>query len=153
MELVLKAYTRGALDPRWTRHHTPVAVDFMLATVKIVRKLPATEATQPTYNQATGTWIPGASIVTVLDDTPARIQPFGIMGDQVVGQDTTGRRLVRVQIEDVQTGIHADDILIVTACPDNPELMSYTIEVRGVISSSNAWLTDLVCEADVKADT
>lgn len=145
--------SRGALDPRWSRHHTPVASDFMKAVVKVVRKRPTTEVVAPTYDQNTGLWSNGASIVTVLDNTNARIQPYGIMGDVVVGQDTTGRRLIRVQITNVETGIQADDMLIVLSCPDNPELTAYTFEVRGSVTSSNAWLTDLVCEADVKAAT
>lgn len=149
----MKLHARGALDPRWSRHHTPVAVDFMQATVKVVRKLSSTDAPRPTYNQATGLWNTTGSMETVLENVKARVQPFGIMGDMVVGQDTTGRRLIRVQIENVSTGVRADDILIVTACSDNPELMAYTFEVRGAISSSNAWITDLVCEADVKAST
>lgn len=141
---------RGALDPRWTRHHTPVAVSFMKATVRVVRKTPSIDGARPVYDRATRTWSTNGSVVTVVNDTPARVQPFGIMGDMVVGQDTTGRRLIRVQIENVQTGIQPDDMLIVVDCPDNPELMLYSFEVRGSLSSSNAWLTDLVCEADVK---
>lgn len=150
----MKLMSRSALDPRWTRHHTPVAVDFMLATIKVLRKAPATTAAaqRPVYNQATGTWS-AAGISTVLDNVPARIQQYGIIGDTVVGQDTTGRRLMRVQIESVTTKIHLDDMIIVTASPENPELLKYTMEVRGAISSSNAWLTDLVVEADLKANT
>jgi len=147
----MKLYARGALDPRWTRHHTPVAVDFMLATVKVIRKLPSTSAQRPVYDQVAGTWSAIDSMETVVTNVRARVQPFGIMGDMVVGQDTTGRRLVRVQLENVESEIRADDLVIVTACPDYPELLAYTLEVRGSISSSNAWLTDLVCEADVKA--
>lgn len=149
---VMKLYSRGALDPRWTRHHTPVAADFMLATIKVIRKNPTTTGVRPVYDQATETWTTDA-FEEILVDTPARVQPYGIIGDMVVGQDTTGRRLMRVQIENVETAVHMDDIVIVTACPDNPELTKYTLEVRGAISSSNAWLTDLVCEADLKADT
>jgi hypothetical protein len=148
----MQLYSRGALDPRWTRHHTPAAVDFMLATVKVIRKNPTTTTARPVYDPATETWT-STAFETILVDTPARVQPYGIIGDTVVGQDTTGRRLMRVQIEDVATAIHLDDIVIVTACLDNPELTKYTMEVRGAISSSNAWLTDLVCEADLKADT
>ena len=125
----------------------------MLAVVKVIRKKPTTETTAPTYNQATGTWVPGSAFTTVLDDTKARIQPYGIMGDMVVGQDTTGRRLIRIQIADVETGIHPDDIVIVESCEANPELTKYTFEVRGAVTSSNAWLTDIVAEADVKANT
>lgn len=148
----MELYSRGALDPRWTRHHTPVAVDFMLATIKVIRKNPTTMADRPVYNQETGEWSTGA-FSTVLNNVRARVQPYGIIGDMVVGQDTTGRRLMRVQIENVKTKIHLDDIVIVTSCSDNPELTKYTMEVRGAISSSNAWLTDLVCEADLKANT
>ena len=149
----MKLLSRGALDPRWTTHHTPVASDFMLATVKVIRKNPTTQVAAPTYDQNTGTWNTGSAFATVLDDVKARIQPYGIMGNMVVGQDTTGRRLIRVQITERETGVHADDMLIVTLCPDNPELTKYTFEVRGVVSSSNAWLTDIVAEADVKANT
>lgn len=148
----MELYSRGALDPRWTRHHTPVAADFMLATVKVIRKNPSTVASPPVYDQQTETWSTG-SFSTVLNNVRARVQPYGIIGDMVVGQDTTGRRLMRVQIENVETSIHLDDIVIVTSCPDDPELTKYTLEVRGAISSSNAWLTDLVCEADLKANT
>ena len=146
----MKLLSRGALDPRWTRHHTPVAADFMLATIKVIRKLPTTVAPAPTYNQATGTWT-GSSFVTVLNNVKARVQQYGIIGDMIVGQDTSGRRLYRVQIENVSTGVEVDDMLTITLCPDNPELVNYVMEVRSAVSSSNAWLTDLVCEVDVKA--
>lgn len=141
--------TRTSLDPRWTRHHTPVASGFMLATVKVIRKLPSTQVAEPTYDQTTGKWST-AQFETVLTDTKARLQPYGITGDMVVGQDTTSRRLIRVQIESVTTGIRIDDILIVTACEAFPDLLGYTHEVRNAIASSNAWLTDLVCETDAK---
>ena len=80
----------------------------------------------------------------------ARVQPYGIIGDQIVAQDPTGRRLMRVQIEDIAPGILVDDEIEVTASPENPELTNFRMEVRGTISSSNAWVTDLVCEANVK---
>jgi len=148
----MKAYARGALDPRWTTHHTSVPASFMLATIKVIRKRPSTEVTAPVYNPNTQTWSTG-SFQTILSNTPARVQPYGIIGDMVVGQDTSGRRLMRVQIESLDTGIHPDDILIVTACQTNPELTAFTFEVRSAIGSSNSWTTDLVCEADVKAAT
>ena len=141
--------SRKALDPRWTRHHTPVAADFMLATVMVKRKLPNDGELH--YDPDTGEYT-GAQFVTVIENVKARIQPFGIIGDMVVGQDSTSRRLMRVQIENVQTGINLDDHLYVTDCPDNPELKNFTLEVRGTISSSNAWLTDIITEADTKAN-
>lgn len=139
---------RTSLDPRWTRHHTPVAVGFMLATIKVIRKSPVDGAMR--YNGTTGTYS-GATFTTIVENVQARIQPFGIIGDMVVGQDSTSRRLMRVQIENVQTSINLDDHIEVTSCPDNPELKNYTLEVRGAISSSNAWLTDLVAEANTKS--
>lgn len=132
------------MDPRWTTHHTPVAVGFMLATVRVIRKDPSVD---PSYNQTTGEW---SGTFTEVFSGKARIAPYGIVGDMVVGQDTTGRRLLRVQVESRETSINLDDMLVVESCPDFPELTEYTIEVRGSISSSNAWLTDLVCEADLK---
>lgn len=147
----MKAYARGALDPRWTTHHTSVPASFMLATIKVIRKRPSTQGATPVYDPNTKTW--SGTFDTILTDTPARVQPYGIIGDMVVGQDTTGRRLMRVQIESLDTGIHPDDILVVTACPTNTELTAFTFEVRSAIGSSNSWTTDLVCEADVKANT
>lgn len=123
----------------------------MLATIKVVRKTPTTAAAAPVYNPATRTWS-GGTFTTIADNVKARIQPYGIIGDITVGQDTTGRRLIRVQIENTVTGIQPDDHLIVTSCPDNSELTGYLFEVRGALASSNAWHTELVCEADVKAN-
>lgn len=147
----MKLMSRGALDPRWTRHHTPVAADFMLATIKVIRKLPSTQSTQPVYDQNTGLWTTNA-FETVVENVKARVQPFGIIGDMNVGQDPTGRRLMRVQIENTVTGIRIDDMVIVTECVDSPELTTFTMEVRNTASASNAWLTDLVCELDVKSN-
>lgn len=144
---VIGINARTSLDPRWTRHHTPVAVGFMLATIRVIRKLPRDGAL--TYDKTTGQYS-GGEFITVIDNVKARIQPFGIIGDMVVGQDTTSRRLMRVQIENVETGINLDDMIEVLECPDNPELTTFSMEVRGSISSSNAWLTDLVVEADTK---
>ena len=119
----------------------------MIATIRVTRKLPQDGALE--YDKNTGVYS-GASVETILDNAKARIQPFGIIGDMVVGQDTTSRRLMRLQIENVQTNINQDDMIEVLDCPDNPELCDFQMEVRGTISSSNAWLTDIVAEADTK---
>lgn len=137
---------RKSLDPRWTGHHVQVAAGFMLAKIKVIRKS-GDPLARPTYNQATETW--SGSFNTVFEGY-ARVQPYGIIGDQIVAQDTTGRRLMRVQIESKETGIQLDDMLSVLECKDDVELTGYTMEVRGSIGSSNSWVTDLVCEADLK---
>lgn len=140
----MKLNGRSSLDPRWTTHHTSVVAGFMVATIKVIRKNPGSA---PTYDQATGVWT--GDFETIFEGA-ARVQPYGIIGDQIVAQDTTGRRLMRVQIENLQTGINLDDVLYVTSSPADPELMDFVMEVRGTIGSSNAWVTDLVCEADLK---
>lgn len=145
----MKLMSRSALHPNWTRHHTPTVSDFMLATIKVIRKRPSTEVASPVYNQATETWSTGA-FETVIDNVPARMQPYSLVNDMVAGQDTTGRKLMRVQITNVSTGIQVDDIIVVTASPENPDLMNYTHEVRSMVSSSNAWHTDIICETNTK---
>lgn len=136
---------RSALHPKWNTHHVPPVADFMLATIRVYRKVPGGE---PVYDFDTGTYT-GVTTTTVWTGK-ARVQPYGIIGDQIVAQDPTGRRLMRVQIEDIAPGILVDDEIEVTASPENPELTNFRMEVRGTISSSNAWVTDLVCEANVK---
>ena len=138
---------RSALDSRWTRHQTPVAEDFMLATITVQRKKPNDGGV--TYDPTTGEYS-NAGVVNIIEHVKARIQPFGIIGDMVVAQDTTSRRLMRIQIARVDTDINQDDMIVVEECPDNPELCDFQIEVRGTISSSNAWHTDIVAEADTK---
>ncbi len=142
----MPAMARASLDPRWTRHHTKSAEGFMLATIKAVRKI--TVGGNPVYDRATQTYS-NIQFETVYVGK-ARIQPYGISGDQIVGQDLTARRLMRVQIADVTTGIQVDDMVYVTESPEAPELVQYQLDVRGAISSSNQWLTDLVCEANMK---
>jgi hypothetical protein len=135
---------RSSLDPRWVKHHMKVVEGFMLATIKVVRKIPGQVAE---YNQATGTY---SNTVTEVWTGKARIQPFGIIGDMVVGQDTASRRLMRVQVDDLETGINIDDMITVLESVEAPELELFTLEVRGSISGSNPWVTDLVCEANTK---
>lgn len=118
----------------------------MLATICVRRKV--TDNDNPTYNFETGRY--EGTVVTVIWEGRARIQPFGIIGDQIVAQDPTGRRLMRVQIKEIGTGIEVDDEIEVTYAPDNTDLEQFRLEVRGTISSSNAWITDLVAEANVK---
>jgi hypothetical protein len=140
---------RASLDPRWTTHHVGAVEGFMLATIKVTRKLPSTAGATPVYNQATKTWS-GGTFTTVLDNTPARIQFYGLGGDNVVGQDTTSRRLMRVQITDKTSDVNVDDIVTILTCPDDPMLTKYQLEVRGAIGSSNSWIRELTCEADLK---
>lgn len=137
---------RSPLHPWWTKHQVPVVRGFMLAEIKVIRKQPGN--VQPKWNYETGQYEGG--IVNTVWTGAARIQPYGIIGDMVVGQDTTGRRLMRVQIEDKEANIQLDDIVIVETCEDDPELVHYQLEVRGAIGSSNAWIRDLVCEANLK---
>jgi hypothetical protein len=99
------------------------------------------------YDQNTGTYTAGVEVIWT---GQARIQPFGIIGDMVVGQDTTSRRLMRVQVDDLATGINVDDMITITDSNEAPELMLFSLEVRGTISGSNPWVTDLVCEANTK---
>lgn len=134
---------RAPLDPRWQKHHAAVVAGFMLATIKVYRKSDG----QVEYNRTTGKYTPTRTVVW---EGQARIQPFGIIGDMVVGQDTTSRRLMRVQMDDLQTGINVDDMIEITDSPEAPELTLFRLEVRGSISSSNPWITELVCEADTK---
>lgn len=136
--------SRSALDPRWTRHHVKPVVGFMVATVKVTRKDPFAELTyNPITRQYSGTF-------QTIFVGKARVQPYGIIGDQIVAQDPTGRRLMRVQIAELQTGINLDDMVEIIESPNDPELTGFSLEVRGTIGSSNSWVTDLVCEANLK---
>ena len=119
----------------------------MLAYIKVTRKSP--NDGQIEYDPVTGEYS-NTGGVTIVDRIAARIQPFGIIGDMVVAQDPTSRRLMRVQIEKIDTNINQDDMIEVLECKDDPELCDFQLEVRGTISSSNAWLTDIVAEADTK---
>lgn len=116
----------------------------MLATIRVIRKDPSV---QVTYDRATKTWVGDFEEIYV---GKARIQPYGIIGDQLVAQDPTGRRLMRLQVREKITLINIDDMIEVTESPENPELELFTMEVRGTIGSSNGWITDIVAEADLK---
>lgn len=136
---------RLSVDPRWVGHHRITMQGFLAATIKVIRKDPTVE---PTYNQTTGVWT--GSFPTIYTGK-ARIKPYGIVGDMIVAQDTTGRRLMRVIIDSKTSTINVDDMIIVTACANDPELMKYELEVRAAVGSSDSWMTDLVAEANLKA--
>lgn len=135
---------RKALDPRWvTQTGALVADDFQTATIRVFRK----GTGQKIYNQATRTWTTDG---TVIYEGKARLQPYGIIRDELVAQDPTGKRLMRVQVSTKLSDIKLDDYVDVIASPDAPELLLYEMYVRGSISSSVAWLTDLVVVANLK---
>lgn len=138
--------SRGSLDPRWNGHHVEVVKGFMIATINVIRTI---AGAKPEYDFDTGKYI-NDTVETILFEHKARVQPFGIMGNILAAQDATSRRLYRVQIEKKSTGIRQDDIVEIVECDDYPELTYFPMEVRNVSTSSNAWLTDLVCEVDQK---
>lgn len=138
------ANKRSSLDPRWTKHQVPVVVGFMLAEIRVIRKDPTIPLE---YDQNTKTYVGGFETVF---EGKARIQPYGIIGDMNVAQDTTGRRLMRVQIREKTAGIQLDDMIEVISCPDDAELVNYVLEVRGSIGESNSWVRDIVTEANLK---
>jgi len=139
------ANARAALDPRWTRHFKGVTSSFQVAKIRVTRR---TLSDTLVYNQQTSQYETGG-VVTVWEGM-ARVQPYGIIGDVIDAQDTTGRRLMRVQIQDMSAGITLDDTINILTCDNDPELCLYQLEVRGAIGSSNSWLRDLVCEANLK---
>jgi len=116
----------------------------MLAEIRVIRKDPTIPLE---YDQNTKTYVGGFDEVFV---GKARIQPYGIIGDMNVAQDTTGRRLMRVQIREKTAGIQLDDMIEVISCPDDAELVNYVLEVRGSIGESNSWVRDIVTEANLK---
>jgi len=66
----------------------------MTADIKVIRKTPGQNIT---YNQATRTYT--GNFQTVYEGK-ARVQPYGIIGDELLAQDPTGKRLMRVQIRE-----------------------------------------------------
>lgn len=141
----MNLHGRSSLDPRWTRHHNRVVRGFMLAKIKVVRKNPNVELRRdPVTKKYIG------QFETIVEETWARIQPYGIMGDRVVAQDPTGRRLMRVQVENLALDIELDDVIHILESPADEQLVDYTMQVRSAVGSSNSWIRDLVCEMDLK---
>lgn len=139
---------RTALHPLWTKHHTSVAVAFMLGNAIFYRK--AHGINTAVYNPVTRKWDGGREKIW---EGKIRLQPFGLAGDQMVAQDPTGRRVYRAQIETRESGIQVDDQMYLTEIEFDsaPEMLNYVGEVRSTVTSTNSWLTDMTIEFDVKS--
>lgn len=135
---------RASLDPRWTKHFYKPTVGFMTAHIEILR---LDKTIDPIYNPETRTY--EYTSETVFNGM-ARAQPFGIFGNMNVGQDTTGRRLMRFQVISKDTGVNIDDQINILEAEGELEFFNY--DVRSTVTSSNPWLSDFVAEADLKGN-
>lgn len=138
---------RGPFHPAWAKTNGDVAAGFMTATIKVIRRKSDEVST---YNFQSGSWSVANDFEVIIENIKARVQPYGIIGDMTVAQDPTSRRLIRIQVRELETGINQDDMIYVTDCPGAPELAEFVYEVRGTVGSSNPWLTDIVCETNTK---
>lgn len=137
--------SRKSMDPRWpTQTGSKVAAGFMAATIKVIRKTPGAALT---YDQTTRTYTGGYDTIWA---GPARVQMTSFSAPELVAQDQSYRQTIRIQVAELATGINVDDVVQVIESPYNPALTKFRITVKGTMGTSNAWLIDLLCDADQK---
>ena len=101
----------------------------------------------PVYDKVTKNYtVP----MTVVYSGAARIQPYGLNFDIEVGLDPTSRKLVLVQLEKNVDARVGDYIIVESVENVDQSLRKYGLEVRGAISGSLTWGTQLICEVDQK---
>lgn len=130
----------------WSRHHRPTATGAMTATGTIVR--PPSGATA-VFDEAAGR--------SVLPD-PATLYA-GIMRVQRLAQAvsdsttttadrelTTRQYQVSIDIDAATTVLQINDIVTVTVCADDPDVVGRPLRIRDVRLGTLAWERDLLCE-------
>ena len=150
---------RGTLDPRYFRHATPVIEGDMTAHIVILRPHDGTE--EPFWDKDLEQWL-------MPDNDPiwegmARIQPNKDWRarNREFAREETAEHAVRVQVEFGSNTIDGSDGVLpefrlgdrvrVLSSPHDNALEDYIFTVRNPISSSNAWLRNLLCDVDLGA--
>lgn len=146
---------RRALDPRWSRHHKSVPEGFMIHPVIIYRM----DGTTPSMDPVTGE-ITGGDLLTIWTGD-ARIQPNKDWRARFVesASDPQMVHYTRVQIPaptlTPPPSFRVGDLVVAQEVEDtedwtfNHDLSAWTMFVRNVQNSSNRWLVNLLCAADL----
>lgn len=146
---------RRSLDPRWIRHHRSVPEGFMIHPIVILR--PA--AGRQTWDRETLS-IVGGELETIWEGY-ARIQPNKDWRARSVesGVDPQMVHYTRIQISLNKQGpvpdIRVADIVAAQEVQDNDDwvfnhtLHSWSQFVRNAENSSNRWVYNLLCSADL----
>lgn len=146
---------RWSLDPRWMLHHRRVPKGFMLRGIEIHVQNAPVSGWDPETNELIGG---GTSVIWT---GKARIQGNKDWRARSVrsGNDPQMVHYVRVQIpfgpNNPVPHIPVDSIIKImppdpdSTWPQDDDLGSYTLRVRNTVNSSNPWLRNLLCGADV----
>lgn len=149
--------TRRSMDPRWVYASRKVPSGFMEAIVEIFR--PAAQDDDPIFNPDTGEWTGGQP--TYLFQGRARVQPNKDWRarNREFAREETAEHAVRVQVEFGSNTLDGSDGALpefrigdrvkVTYSPHDEALKDYLFTIRNPISSSNAWLRNLLCDVDL----
>jgi hypothetical protein len=146
---------RRSLDPRWIRHHRSVVEGFMIHPIQILRMAPGRQSWDP----LTQTIVGGEP--EEIWAGPARIQPNKDWRARSVesGVDPQMVHYTRVQIS-LNKGqpvphIRVADMVVAQEKTDtddwvfNHTLSAWTMFVRNAVNSSNRWVYNLLCSADL----
>lgn len=146
---------RRSLDPRWIRHHRSVPEGWMIHPVIIYRR----GSGVPTLDPVTGE-VTGVEMEQIWEGR-ARIQPNKDWRARFVesANDPQMVHYTRVQIP-VRTGeqpptfrvgdtLIAQDVQDTTDWVYNHDLKGWMLYVRNAQNSSNRWLVNLLCAADL----
>lgn len=150
---------RRSVDPRWMYASRKVPSGLMEAIIEIFR--PAPQDSEPVFDPTTGTWSGGAPLYLFRGN--ARVQPNKDWRarNREFAREETAEHAVRVQVEFGSNKIDGSDGVLpefrlgdrvrVISSPHDTALQDYIFTVRNPISSSNAWLRNLLCDVDLGA--
>jgi hypothetical protein len=131
----------------WDAHHRPVSADAMPDACTVTRP-----TSDPAWDDAAGRSIypPSAEIYPVDGDGRCRIT-LGGTGTMPSGAVVAGDRAVTqsdytVVLPTCTALIQVGDIVTVTCCPDDPDLVGQKLRVKNAIRGTYTWERILACE-------
>lgn len=148
-------HARRALDPRWIVHHRRVPAGFMIHPISIYRMVDQEVVRDP----ITGEYTVGE--LTLLWQGDARVQPNKDWRARNVesANDPQMVHYTRVQIQSPRHNptptFRVADVVVCEEVTDtedwvfNHDLEAWTMYIRNAQNSSNRWLTNLLCSADL----
>jgi hypothetical protein len=131
------------IHPRFQQHHRQTVDATMAAECDITR--PASMASRPAFDELAATSTHPAP--TDVYSGRCRIQRSGgLVQDPVVADRAIPTATYLVAVPADANPIQVGDLVTVTACPDDPDLVDVVLRVTEVRHGSTAWQRNLICD-------
>lgn len=141
------------LGAAFSEHHRATAESLMTATVRIDRRTDSPDDDDAGWDPDAGATPPAADDEVWTGPARVQAQASGVLNPEVAEQTVTTRDYLvslPVAVPPLRVG-DGGDVITVTACPDDPQLVRRRLRVADIPHGSVLWARDVIATDDLTA--